>query len=166
MNTVVMKLSSVEMETEEEEEDKLGHRVGFHQLNIGGDHLLAQFFNVDFSLPSEFGLGLRRVAEQGFDFRRTVIFLVDFDTDDSCLLVLADFSDSFSFPAEKRSGLFHRIHYMIEYERPLATLRTRILALFREKSENSHNFVWMSLTGNRAEFELEFSGCKRLKLTQ
>lgn len=119
MNTVVMKLSSVEMETEEEEEDKLGHRVGFHQLNIGGDHLLAQFFNVDFSLPSEFGLGLRRVAEQGFDFRRTVIFLVDFDTDDSCLLVLADFIDSFSFPAEKRSGLFHRTVYMIEYERPL-----------------------------------------------
>jgi hypothetical protein len=67
----------------------LGNRdvmtVGFEQcvllrgIEIRLDHFRAHFLDGDFGSPSEFGFGLGRIAQQGFDFGRPEVTGVHFD---------------------------------------------------------------------------------------
>ena len=62
------------------------------------NHFFAHLLRGDFGCPAEFGLGLGRVAEQGFDFSRTEVAGIDFD--DGLVVPVAHFINALPFPAQ------------------------------------------------------------------
>ena len=80
--------------------DRVAPALTFEKLQIGGNHFLDQLGECHFVAPAELGVGLARIAEQQFDFRRPEISLIDAHQRIAVLRIITDFVDARALPGD------------------------------------------------------------------
>src|SRR4030081_3684546 len=94
------------MTIEEPEAMLLYEFVAFRQLEILAHHFADEIAERGLRRPAKLALGLRSVAQQGLDLRRSEIAGIDRDDAIAGLGIVAFFIDALTFPAHLDADLF------------------------------------------------------------